>query len=211
MTPKPVQDSGSSANNICRGKGRKMVLFINACARPQSRTLALAAKAAEKLSDSIEMLKLFEEDIKPLDYNTLFMREKLIEKSDFSDNMFRFARQFKDADEIIIAAPYWDLSFPAFLKCYTEAICVNGLTFHYNEKGIPEGLCKAKRLIYFTTAGGYIPDYNYGYNYVKQLCTDFFGIKNTICIKAEGLDIQGADVKKIMKSAEEEAEQILNR
>ena len=186
-----------------------MVLFINACARPQSRTLVLAEKAAKKISDSFEMLNLFEEDMKPLDYAQLSARDEAVKNVDFSDKVFRFAKQFGEADEIIIAAPYWDLSFPAIFKCYIESICVNGITFIYNEKGIPEGLCKAKRLIYVTTAGGFIPEHNYGYNYVKQLCTDFFGIKNTVCIKAEGLDIQGADIMGIIKSAEEEIELII--
>lgn len=187
-----------------------MVLLINACARPQSRTLALATKAAQTISDNFEMLNLYEEDLKPLDYDELSKREEFIEKSDFSDNMFRFAKQFRKADEIVIAAPYWDLSFPAILKCYIEAICVNGLAFRYNEKGVPEGLCMAKRLIYVTTAGGFIPENNYGYNYVKQLCTELFGIKNTVCIKAEGLDIEGADIEGILKLAEVEAEKVLN-
>ncbi len=186
-----------------------MVLLINACARPQSRTLVLTTKAAQTISDNFEMLNLYEEDLKPLDYNKLSKREEFKEKSDFSDSMFRFAKQFREADEIVIAAPYWDLSFPAILKCYIEAICVNGLTFRYNEKGIPEGLCNAKRLIYVTTAGGFIPENNYGYNYVKQLCTELFGIKNTVCIKAEGLDIEGADIEGILISAEGEAEQVL--
>ena len=183
-----------------------MVLFINACARPQSRTLELAKKAAKKISGNFKILNLYEEELEPLNYDRLSKRDKYIEKSDFSDNMFSFARQFREADEIIIAAPYWDLSFPAIFKCYIEAICVNGITFRYNEKGIPDGLCKAKRLIYMTTAGGFIPENNYGYNYVKQLCTDFFGIQNTVYIKAEGLDIYGCDVIRIMKSAEDEIE-----
>ena len=186
-----------------------MVLLINACARPQSRTLALAIKAAQTISDSFETLNLYKEDLKSLDYNELSKREGFIAKSDFSDNMFRFAKQFREADEIVIAAPYWDLSFPAVLKCYIEAICVNGLTFRYNESGIPEGLCKTNRLIYITTAGGYISENNYGYNYIKQLCTNLCGIKNTDCIKAEGLDIEDADIEGILKSAESEAVHIL--
>lgn len=181
-----------------------MVLFINACARPQSRTLALAIRAAKIVSDRCQMLNLYEEGFKPLDYNALSKREKAIKNTDFSDSMFRFAKQFSEADEIIIAAPYWDLSFPAILKCYLETICVNGITFRYNEKGIPEGLCNAKKLIYLTTAGGFVPENNYGYNYIKQLCTDLFGIKDTVYIKAEGLDIQGADIEGILKSAEKE-------
>ena len=186
-----------------------MILLINACARPDSRTLQLAKKALQTMSGDFEILNLFEEDPAPLNYAGLSKRDRFIEKGDYSDRMFRFARQFSAADEIVIAAPYWDLSFPAVIKCYIEAICVNGLTFVYNEAGIPEGLCKAERLIYVTTAGGFIPEHNYGYDYVKQLCTDLFGIKNTLCIKAEGLDIQGADVSGIMKKSADNLVQLL--
>lgn len=188
-----------------------MILFVNACARPDSRTFLLAKKAVEAISGDFEMVDLFEEDLKPLNYDELSKRDRFIEKADYSDRMFRFAGQFSAADEIVIAAPYWDLSFPAILKCYIEAICVNGLTFAYNEAGIPEGLCKAERLIYVTTAGGFIPENNYGYDYVKQLCNDLFGIKNTLCIKAEGLDIQGADVSGIIKKSAEQVMQLLRK
>ena len=181
-----------------------MILFINACVRPQSRTFILAKKAVNIISDSCEVVNLFEKNIKPLDFHSLSKREEYIANGDFSDSMFLFAKQFSNADEIVIAAPYWDLSFPAIFKCYIESICVNGITFFYNEKGIPKGLCRAKRLIYITTSGGFIPESNYGYNYVKQLCTDFFGISSTVYIKAEGLDIQDADVGGILRSAENE-------
>ena len=119
-----------------------MVLFINACARPQSRTLTLAKKAAQTISESFEMLNLYGENLKPLDYDNLLKREEAIKKADFSDPSFRFARQFREADEIIMAVPYWDLSFPAILKCYIESICVNGLTFIYNQKGLPQGAAR---------------------------------------------------------------------
>ena len=183
-----------------------MLLLIDACARAESRTLPLAEKAAEILTADTGVyttLHLYDEkDLKPLDRDALFLRDSRIENHDYTDNSFRFAKQFRDADEIIIAAPYWDLSFPAVLKCYIESICVNGLTFYYTETGEPKGLCRAKRLIYITTAGGFIPENNYGYNYMKQLCMDYFGIKNTICVKAEGLDIYGANIPEILASAE---------
>lgn len=181
-----------------------MILFVNACARPQSRTFSLAEGAVRKIGGRVEALDLYNEELAPLDCNAIEKRDAAVRTSDFTDAAFRYARQFSNADEIVVAAPYWDLSFPAILKCYIEAICVNGLTFRYNEMGIPEGLCKAKRLIYITTAGGYIPENDFGYSYVRQLCTDLFGIKNTLCIKAEGLDIEGADIAGIMDSAQAE-------
>ena len=181
-----------------------MILFIHACARPQSRTLALAGLVSEKLAERPVVRDLFEESLPPLDHRSLSKRESAIEKADYSDPVFRFAKEFCEADEIVIATPYWDLSFPAVLKCYLEAICVNGLTFRYNEAGIPEGLCRAKRLFYVTTAGGWIPENNFGYGYVKQLCNDFFGIRDTVLIKAEGLDVAGADTSAILEAAKHE-------
>ena len=76
------------------------------------------------------------------------------------------------------------------------------LTFKYGESGQVIPLCKCKRLIYVTTAGGYIGDNNFGYDYVKALCVHLFGIDNIVCVSAEGLDIIGNDIEAILKNAE---------
>ena len=49
--------------------------------------------------------------------------------------MFRYARQFAAADKIVIAAPLWDLSFPAQLKVYLENIYVTGIVTKYSDAG----------------------------------------------------------------------------
>ena len=120
---------------------------------------------------------------------------------DFTHELFAPARQFREADEVVIAAPYWDLSFPAMLKAYIEQLCVNGLTFSYSEEGIPVGHCLAKRLTYVTTAGGYLGAYNMGFDYVAAVCKLYFGIEESRCISAEGLDIWGNDAEAILASA----------
>ena len=123
----------------------------------------------------------------------------LIGKREFDDPMFELAKQFSQADTIVIAAPFWDLSFPASLKQYFEQINVLGLTFVYTDEGIPSGLCKAKNLYYVTTAGGtYFPE-EYGFGYVKALAQNFYGISDVQLIKALGLDIAGADVQDILQ------------
>ena len=58
------------------------------------------------------------------------------------------------ADLVVIAAPDWDMTFPAALKIYLEWTCTLGITFHYTRTGVQEGLCRAKELVYITTAGG---------------------------------------------------------
>ena len=101
----------------------------------------------------------------------------------------------------MIAAPYWDLSFPAMLKQYLEQITVVGITFKYSEEGIPLGLCKAKRLFYITTVGGFYAPEEYGFGYVKALAQNYYGIQDVRKIEALGLDIRGANVNTAITSA----------
>ena len=136
-----------------------------------------------------------------MDLELLEKRNQLISSKNFSDPLFRYAAQFAAADEIVIAAPYWDLAFPSILRIYLEHVTVVGVTFQYSPDGIPLGLCKAKRIIYVTTAGGPIADRNLGYDYVKALSDAFYSIPEVLCFQAENLDIQGADVNGILEDA----------
>lgn len=174
------------------------ILFINACLRNESRTLKLAKSVISSTQGIIKTVNLYEEDIKPLNKVNLSLRDKAVINNDFSDNYFRYAKEFRDADEIIIAAPFWDLSFPSVLKTYFENICIVGVTFIYGEDGKPIGLCKAKKITYVATAGGFIPDSNYAFDYVDALAKEFFGIKETTFIKAEGLDIDPSKAESIV-------------
>ena len=176
------------------------ILFVNACVRPHSRTLELAKRVLEQLSGEVEEVKLYNEKLSPLDLAEMEIRGKAARTKDFSGEVFALARQFARAETIVIAAPYWDLMFPAVVKTYFEKITVNGLTFAYGANGFPQGLCKGKRLIYVTTAGGPIV-HNFGYEYVSALAKNFYGIKEVQCVQAEGLDIYGADVAQIMCEA----------
>lgn len=178
------------------------VLFINACIRDNSRTLELANCVLEKLSGKVEEVNLYQQDLSPLTIKELEIRDKSAKNKDFSSNIFKLSKQFASADIIVVAAPYWDLSFPAVVKNYFEKITVNGLTFAYGENGIPYGLCRAKRLIYVTTSGGPIV-YNFGFDYVNALAKNFYGIKEVKFVKAEGLDVYGADVNKIIENAKQ--------
>lgn len=180
-----------------------MILFINACVKKESRTLRLAKRLLSGLGGQYEEVKLHEIDFPVTDQDFLNLRDSLIAAADFSDSMFDLARQFARADEIVIAAPYWDLSFPASLKQYIEQINVLGITFRYTPEGMPVGLCRAKRLTYVMTAGGALVPEEYGYGYVKTLAGTFYGIPDVRLIKATGLDIYGADTEAIMRAAEE--------
>ncbi len=187
---------------------KRPTLYINACVRRESRTAKLAEKLLARLSEPYEELCLQKIIFPVVDEEYLRKRDGFIAKQDFEDPMFDLARQFQEAQTIVIAAPYWDYSFPATLKQYFEQINVVGVTFKYTESGIPVGLCNAKRLFYVTTAGGnYVPDV-YGFGYVKVLAQSFYGIPEVKKIEAVGLDIVGADVSAIMQEAEKKIEEI---
>ena len=185
------------------------VLFINACPRPDSRTRELAQHVLSKLDGKVEKLRLFDEQIPPLGVAGMEERDRAVRKGDWNAPILRYARQFAAADTIVVAAPYWDLLFPAVVRTYFEATTVTGVTFRYTPEGFPEGMCRAKRLIYVTTAGGPIGEYNLGFDYVRALATLYYGIPEVKCFTAEFLDIVGADVPAIMAKAKAAVDQEL--
>lgn len=185
-----------------------MILFINACAREQSRTLRLARHLLSRMQEDVLELRLFETSFPVVNEAFLRQRDNLIAASDYDHPMFDLARQFAGADQVVIAAPYWDLSFPAALKQYFEQINVTGVTFRYSPEGIPQGLCMAKRLFYVTTAGGPILSDALGYGYVEALAKGFYQIPEVQYVKAEGLDIVGTDVESILCAAECEIDKL---
>lgn len=186
----------------------KKLLYVDACLhRETSRTERLAQALINKLNAGgeyeVEVLVVEDARPAPMDTASLDKREACIAARDFDDPMFDLAKQFKDADEIVISAPYWDFSFPAMLKQYIEQLCVRELTFVYTEKGEAIGLCRGQRVHFVTTAGGYIGEFNYGFDQIKAVCEQYFGIGEACFYAAEGLDIAGNDVEAILAEAVE--------
>ena len=177
------------------------ILFVNACIRKNSRTRLLAGRILEQLDGTVTEVDPATETKPIVSEQFINARNRASETGVFSDSVFTPARRFSEADIIVIAAPYWDLSFPAVLKAYFEQVNVLGLTFEYTEDGFPRGLCRAGKLIYVTTAGGPIISDEYGYGYIKALAQNFYGIPDVCQVKAEGLDMIGADVDEILNQA----------
>ena len=177
------------------------ILFVNACVREGSRTLMLANRVLSHLDGTVTEFNLEREGLRPLTRESLARREALLAAGDRSDPMLAPARAFAAAEEIVLAAPYWDLSFPASVKTWIEHVNCVGLTFAYDANARPYGLCRARRLFYVTTAGGAILPSNAGYAQVKELCGTFYGIPETVLFSAEGLDLWGADVSALLSDA----------
>lgn len=185
----------------------EQTLFINACPREGSRTLELARHLLDKQDGSAEELLLFEENLLPLNGKTLALRDKMIARGSFDHPIFKYARQFANADTLVIAAPFWDLSFPSALKIWLEYVMALGVTFRYDENGVPQGLCKAKRLFYVSTAGGPVLPSHLGFDYVNALAKNYFSVGETALFSAENLDVIGADTEAILAKAREEIDQ----
>ena len=176
-----------------------VTLFINACVRSASRTKQLANCLLSRWGGPITEIKLCEIEFPATDEEYLLRRDKLIAEGRRDDPMFALATQFASADRILIAAPHWDLSFPATLKQYLEKINVPGITFFYTPEGVPHGLCRAEMLVYVSTAGGtYVPD-EFSFGYVKALAQNYYGIRDVRLVQAVGLDLDGVDPEKILK------------
>ena len=95
-----------------------MVLFVNACVRKESRTRQLAERLLGEITEDYEEIKLENIKYSKVDEEFLKNRDRLIADKKYDDESFAMARQFARANTIVIAAPYWDLSFPAILKQY---------------------------------------------------------------------------------------------
>ena len=62
------------------------ILFINACIRPNSRTLELAKHVLEKLTGEVEEVKLYDEELLPLTLKEMELRDRAAKSRDFSDD-----------------------------------------------------------------------------------------------------------------------------
>ena len=180
----------------------RSILLVNACVREESRTQRLAERVLSHLDGGVTEINLEREKLRPLSAETLAQREAILQNGALDAPMLRFAHAFAAADEIVIAAPYWDLSFPAAVKTYFEHITVTGVTFSYGADGRPIGHCRAKRLFYVMTAGGPILPPNHGFTYVRDLAAMFYGIPEAVLFSAEMLDVIGTDVEERIRDAQ---------
>ena len=188
----------------------KSILFVNGCIRgEESRTLLMARRFLDCLRGKYEITEVNGLCL-PLDREALKKRDRLAAQGNWDDPVFDEARRFMQADAVVLAAPFWEGTFPAAVHAYIEQICVTGLTFGYREDGTAEGYGKAKRAIFFSTRGGiYSEGPNKKDDHAGKFLDSVFrmlGIQRTDVVTAEGLDIIGNDVGLIMDQAVREAE-----
>ena len=185
----------------------KKALFVDCCIRDnESRTRELADAFLSGLSGyAVDRLFLPEENLSCFTGAYFAQRERLVAARAFDHPRFRYARQFAEADLIVIAAPFWDLSFPALLKVYIEQISVDGITFTTGDSGLV-GLCRASGMVFLTTRGGFYTGdpMEMGSRYLEAMHA-FFGIGRYDCVAADGMDVAGFDGKASLERAKKQA------
>ena len=186
------------------------ILFVDACMRgPElSRTWQLARCFLDRCTALRPRTEILHRDLtggelSPLTAALARERDRLAEHCP-DDPMLAPAREMQGADLVVIAAPYWDLSFPAALKVYLEWASTLGITFRYEKDGRQVGMSRARHLVYITTAGGPAAGQNLGYDYLRAWAA-MVGIPATHCVLAENLDVRGAGVEDILSRASAQA------
>src|SRR5690625_4236384 len=175
----------------------------------------------ENPEDTIETLDLYNANIPFLDvdvfkaWGKFASQDKLTEsEQDKATRMDKLTNQFLEADKVVLAAPFWNLSYPPMLKAYIDTICIKGKTFQYSENG-PEGLVPDKPFLLIETRGRI---YSHGptaqfENYQRYLKTimQFMGIQNFNSVIAEGLDIDEETRNNALREAKQKLEGLSKR
>ena len=186
------------------------VLYIKANIKQEgeSRTFKVSDSFVEEYkknnpNDEVVVLDLYKENIdflRPEDLGVIFGPKNEESKN---NPKLKYAYQFAEADKYIIAAPMWNLSFPAILKAYIDYVSVAGITFKYTAEG-PVGLLGGKKALHITSRGGVYGDspFEMGDKYLRTIF-GFYGIQDIQTIAVEGVDIVGVDVDaKVQESIE---------
>ena len=166
----------------------KKLMVIDACMRDEaSRTRRILGPIVAELGKryEIETVRLDGEDYQSVG------RKVLAERSGgyVPEETVAMARKIADADRIVIAAPFWDMSFPAILKVFIENMSLFNITFRDNGTDF-EGLCRSEKVLYITTRGMNVHTgdaLDAATPYMKALST-LWGWGEVITVAAENLD-----------------------
>ena len=170
----------------------KTLIFIDACMRAGSRTRRIARPIISELSKkySVETVDLTKNIYPVADNYTLEDRNQGVVPAEHVDLAMRLA----SADRIVIAAPFWDMSFPSALKVFFENMSLFGITFNTNEKEC-YGLCKAEKVMYITSRGMNISTgdpLEQGTPYIKAI-SHLWGWGELNVVAAQNIDYSSAE------------------
>ena len=168
------------------------LVIIDSCMRAESRTRRILNAAREVLSTryDIEIIDVNAAGLLPLTPAGLEERTSGI----VPEQTLSLAKTIAAADRLVVAAPFWDMSFPATLKAFFENMSLYGVTFEDNGHTCL-GLCKCKKVMYITTRGMDIETGSpreQGSSYLMALST-LWGLGEVTTVAAKNLDYLSTD------------------
>ena len=172
----------------------KNLLYIDACIRDkESRTKRIAEPIVTELSNKYNVTKLVLNEL-DLDIVQKDLLKKRM-KGEIPPIVMNWAEQIRDADRIVIAAPFWDMPIPAALKVFIELCSIFDVTFKSNDKTC-YGNCKAEKMLYITTRGMDITtgdELEQATSYLKALSW-LWGIGPLQVVAAQNMDYVSAEI-----------------
>lgn len=164
------------------------LLYIDACIRDDlSRTKKIATPIVNKLKEKYDVETLC---INDLDLY-IIKKEEIVKKNNgnIPEYICKLANKVKNADRIVIAAPFWDMSIPAALKVFFELVSIIDITFKSDDKTC-YGNCKCQKVLYITTRGMNIKTNDKLDQATSYLNALFYlwGIDNLIVLARENMD-----------------------
>lgn len=165
----------------------KKLFYVDACLREGSNTKKIADAIFNELSNKYEMetVRLSDCSFPIVNNDILNDRANGIVPEEYVE----MAKKLAAADRLVIAAPFWDMSFPSALKVFFENMSLFNVTFASNEKEC-FGLCKAEKVLYITTRGMNIStgdDLEQATPYIKAL-SKLWGLGELYVISAQNMD-----------------------
>lgn len=166
----------------------KKLIVIDACMREdESRTRKILAPLMDELRKRYETEEIV---LDGCDYQAVG-RRVLAERSSgyVPREIVCTARKLAAADRLVIAAPFWDMSFPAILKVFIENMSLFNITFKNNGTSF-EGLCKCEKVLYVTSRGMDIrtgDPLDAATPYIKAVSA-LWGLGEVLSVAAENMD-----------------------
>ena len=188
----------------------KKLLYIDACIRDElSRTKKIAAPIVEALKEKYDVQTIVINDLEL----SVVQKDLILKRTGgvIDPMVMSWAESVRDADRIVIAAPFWDMSIPAALKNFLELCSILDVTFKTDDK-ICYGNCKSEKLLYITTRGMDISTgdvLEQGSSYLNALSW-LWGMGDLQTISAQNLDyVSEEEIEKKIEKAIAEGLEII--
>jgi len=193
----------------------KKTLVINYTPRHDSNTKKLTEFFINEIKDKTTLLYvdlaketpdlLLEENLNLLIKRNFIGEALSSDEQNIMQKNDDFAQQVLDTDFIVLAFPMFNLSVPATVKAWIDAVLQVNKTFRLTENGY-EGLCKNKQALVLMTAGSehtinLAEPTEFATGLVKS-CFNIIGISTTQ-ISANGMNVNPNKIEETLKTAKQ--------